>query len=135
MNERANLFKVLGDETRLRLINVLLAGGQALCVCEMVDALRLPQYCISRHLAAFRHCNLLSVHHEGTWAYYALDEQRPGNALLFEFLKSYLQDEPFKTDSEYLKARLALRKDNKCVIGCMRDGRPCHAVKRNRPRR
>lgn len=117
MNKKAEIFKVLGDETRLRLLNIFITAETDLCVCEMVDALQLPQYQVSRHLAACRHANLLMVHKEGTWSYYALDWQRPENARLFEFLKTYLAGEPFESDRRGLKSRLLLRDQDKCVVG------------------
>ena len=41
MNDYIELFKVLSDETRLRIINLL--NKQDLCVCELVEVLELSQ--------------------------------------------------------------------------------------------
>lgn len=117
MSEKPEVFKALSDETRLRLLNIFLASEDDLCVCEMVDALQVPQYQVSKHLAHLRHMNLLTVEKEGTWSYYRLDWQRPENASLFEFLKTYLQGEPFESDRKRLETRLLLREQGKCVVG------------------
>ena len=43
------LFKGFADPTRIRILSCLAAGE--LCVCDLVDILRLPQPAVSRHLA------------------------------------------------------------------------------------
>ena len=64
------LFRALGDPTRLRLL-ALLARGEV-CVCDLVDALRVPQPTASRHLAALRRSGLVTVRKQGLWSYYAI---------------------------------------------------------------
>lgn len=117
MKEKAKVFKALSDETRLRLMNIFLVTDDHLCVCEMVDALQVPQYQVSKHLAHLRHMNFLTVEKVGTWSHYAPDWQRPENAGLFEFLKTYLKGEPFESDRKRLETRLLLREQGKCVVG------------------
>lgn len=46
------VFKGFADPTRIRILSVLAAGE--LCVCDIVDVLRLPQPAVSRHLAYLR---------------------------------------------------------------------------------
>lgn len=75
MNEQT-LFDILSDETRRRLLGLLLKEGE-LCVCELHYALNLPQPKISRHLAAMREVDLLSVRREGTRIYYRLNAHIP----------------------------------------------------------
>jgi len=66
----ADLFKVLGDETRLRLL-ALLARGEV-CVCELHASLRLPQPTVSRHLASLRRAGLVAARRDGVWMHYRL---------------------------------------------------------------
>ncbi len=47
--EYMQMFKALGDETRLRILGLLRYGE--LCVCDIVEVLELPQSTASRHLA------------------------------------------------------------------------------------
>lgn len=117
MDEKAEIFKALSDPTRLRLMNIFLATGDDLCVCEMTDALQLPQYQISRHLATLRHAKLLKTQKQGTWTYYGLDQSQTGNENLFQFLQSYLQGGHFDEDRQRLTQRLILRDAGKCVVG------------------
>src|SRR5262252_3479152 len=64
------LFKALGDATRLRIL-ALLVGGE-ICVCDIHDALRLPQPTVSRHLAYLRREGLVETRREGLWIHYRL---------------------------------------------------------------
>jgi ArsR family transcriptional regulator len=64
------LFRAFSDETRLRLLN-LMRGGEV-CVCDLVDTLRIPQPTASRHLATLRRAGLVLVRKEGLWCHYSL---------------------------------------------------------------
>lgn len=57
---------------RLRILNVLTAGE--LCVCDIVDILRLPQPTVSRHLAYLRRAALVEVTRDWKYAHYRLAE-------------------------------------------------------------
>ena len=76
MHETAQLFKALGDETRLRILN-LLARGE-LCVCDIVGVLDISQPKVSRHLAYLKNSGLVVDRREGAWNYYALVPGRSG---------------------------------------------------------
>ena len=68
-----NIARVLGmltDLTRLRLLRLLCQ--QELCVCELVDTLRMPQYKISRHLRSLRAVGLVEARRDGRWMHYRL---------------------------------------------------------------
>ena len=64
------LFKALADATRLRIL-ALLVGGE-ICVCEIHEALKLPQPTVSRHLAYLRRAGLVETRREGLWIHYRL---------------------------------------------------------------
>jgi ArsR family transcriptional regulator len=70
-----DFFKVLSDETRLRLL--MLLDRRELCVCEMCQILDLPQPKISRHLAKMRDLNIVRVTKEGQWVFYYLNIADP----------------------------------------------------------
>ena len=121
------VFKALADRTRLRLLYLLVASKEPLCVCEMMDALELPQYQVSRHLGVLRNSGLVTSERRGTWMYYALDPTAAGNTSLFQFMKRYLEEtQPtsFEKDLERLRARLALREGDSCVIGITDERNP-----------
>lgn len=66
------LFKGFADPTRIRILSLLAAGE--LCVCDMVDILRLPQPAVSRHLAYLRRAGLVEVTRASRLAHYRLAE-------------------------------------------------------------
>ena len=63
-------FQALGDDTRLRLLNLM--GEQEVCVCYFVEILGAPQPKISRHLAYLRNAGIVSARREGKWMHYRL---------------------------------------------------------------
>lgn len=118
MTTPCEIFKALGDETRLRLVNLFLQTAEDLCVCEMVDALGLPQYQISKHLTLLKNAGLLQAAREGTWVYYRLDrEESPLLRDLFKVLRRHLNQQTFNNDAAQLTRRLALREAGRCVVG------------------
>ena len=64
------MFRAFSDRTRLRILHML-RGGE-LCVCDIVDVLRVPQPKASRHLAYLRRAGLVVARKDGLWAYYRL---------------------------------------------------------------
>ena len=73
LSPAAELFRALGDETRLRIV-ALLSHGE-LCVCHIQGALRLNQPTASRHLAVLRSAGVVDARRTASWVYYRLREQ------------------------------------------------------------
>jgi ArsR family transcriptional regulator len=63
-------FQALGDNTRLRLLNLM--GDQEICVCYFVEILDQPQPKISRHLAYLRSAGIVAARREGKWIHYRI---------------------------------------------------------------
>jgi ArsR family transcriptional regulator, arsenate/arsenite/antimonite-responsive transcriptional repressor len=63
-------FQALGDNTRLRLLNLM--GDQELCVCYFVEILDQPQPKISRHLAYLRSAGIVAARRDGKWMHYRI---------------------------------------------------------------
>ena len=68
------MFRAFSDRTRLRILH-LLRGGE-LCVCDLVEVLRVPQPTASRHLAYLRKARLVVARKDGLWSYYSLAPAR-----------------------------------------------------------
>lgn len=117
MERTIEKFKALSDETRLRILNLFLKSGKNLCVCELMDALQLPQYAISKALNIMKNADLFTTEKEGTWVYYKLNKDSQENKSLFNFIKSNLPSNLFNQDEERLNKRLMLREKDKCVVG------------------
>ena len=111
------IFRALADQTRLRIVRLLFVGGES-TVCELVDALRVPQYSVSRHLSILRHAKIVGERREGAWRYYSiLAKSESFTGELLALIESYLSKELLETDLVLFKKRLALRIDGKCVVG------------------
>ena len=111
------VFRALGDETRLRLVNLFVQTGKSLCVCEMVDALQLPQYQVSRHLSLLRHLRVVRSERRGTWVYYEANwGESPCLDDLLRVVRRHFR-ERYQEDVRRMQERLALRRDGVCVIG------------------
>ncbi len=63
-------FQALGDNTRLRLLNLM--GDQEICVCYFVEILAQGQPKISRHLAYLRRAGIVEARREGKWMHYRI---------------------------------------------------------------
>ena len=69
----AEVFKVLGDRTRIKLLS-LLAHKEELCVCDIAEALGMGQSAISHQLRVLRNARLVKFHKVGKEAFYSLDD-------------------------------------------------------------
>jgi ArsR family transcriptional regulator len=95
MNELTDLFKVLSDETRLRLVNLLFR--QKLCVCELVEILELSQPKISKHIAKLRSINLVKTERSEQYIYYSYNNKNTAyNRIIFETMIT--QNETLQND-------------------------------------
>lgn len=69
---QADLFKVLGLETRLRIIALLREQGP-LCVKDISEALTITPAAVSQHLKLLKHAGLVRNERKGYWIPYELD--------------------------------------------------------------
>ena len=70
--ELADLFKVFGDSTRLRIMYTLFEGENS--VGEIAEALNMEQSTISHQLRVLRTNKLVKIRREGKQIYYSLDD-------------------------------------------------------------
>jgi ArsR family transcriptional regulator len=68
-----NLFKALGDENRLRILNLL--SVYELCVCELEILLDLNQSNVSRHLGKLKIEGIITWSKDAQWIHYKLSEE------------------------------------------------------------
>ncbi|WP_286238558.1 metalloregulator ArsR/SmtB family transcription factor [Neptuniibacter halophilus] len=76
-------YKALADETRLLSLLLIEREGE-LCVCELMEALAMPQTKISRHLSQLRKAGLLLDRRQGQWVFYRM------HPLLNDWMKQVL---------------------------------------------
>ncbi len=114
-----NAFKALSDQTRLRMLRLLVSTGSELCVCEFVDTLQERIYNISKHLKVLEQAGLIEGSKEGRWVYYRIVEANdPVGEALYQLVNSVPDfDEVFAIDRERFSKRMELREDGRCKIG------------------
>ena len=69
----ADIFKVLGDPTRVRILDVLSRGE--LCVCRLAQLLGLSESAVSHQLRLLRNTRVVRSRRDGRLIYYALDDR------------------------------------------------------------
>ncbi|MGL5316383.1 MAG: ArsR/SmtB family transcription factor [Peptostreptococcaceae bacterium] len=82
------MLKALGDETRLRIVNILREGP--LCVCEIEAILEITQSNASRHLSKLMTSNIVTYYKEAKYVYYKLDEETLNK---YSFIRLLLENE------------------------------------------
>jgi len=117
MEELVSIFKALSDKTRLRIMFSLLQAKRELCICEIMDALALAQYNISRHMKELKIAGLVRERKEGRFVFYAL--RSPDDKMRISLLKALdsFDSRTLADDRRRLKKRIALRSGGKCVVG------------------
>lgn len=110
MNETVCFFRALADETRWRVVRLVM--NRALCVCELADILDMPQSSVSSHVQVIRRAGLLESETCGKWTYFRIGQGRL--ALLKSIISQFPDDGTFASDAEKAEARLAHRERSCC---------------------
>lgn len=66
----AEWYGVLADPTRLRLLSLIAAKGDACAACDLVEPLGVSQPTVSHHLKVLREAGLVDSDRRGKWIYY-----------------------------------------------------------------
>lgn len=105
MIDVASIAEVCADETRRRILLLLLAQGE-LCVCDLFGALELPQPKVSRHLGVLRDAEMVVSRKRGTWVHYRLNPELPLWAvqILGALADGAARSEPYQSDRERIKS-------------------------------
>jgi len=120
------LFKALGDETRIRIINLLRHGE--LCVCEIESILEINQSNASRHLSKLINVGLIKNYKKAQYVYYSLDISIVENHLFInelikdEFVKEYRLIEDIEKLKDYKKSNI--------TCDDIKNGRVCSKLKK-----
>jgi len=85
MEKLMNLFKVLSDETRMRIL--VLLYHKKLCVCQIQGILEEGQPKISKHLGKLRDMGFVKDERQEQFIYYYIDKE---NELLNQILQNII---------------------------------------------
>lgn len=69
----AELFKVFGDSTRIRILFVLFEAE--VCVCDLAEVLHMTQSAVSHQLRILKQAKLVSARREGKSVFYSLADE------------------------------------------------------------
>lgn len=115
MRDILQVFKALSDETRLRILCLLLQNE--LCVCELIDILGMTQSRISHQLQILKNAQLVHDRREGKWIIYSLNRRNghPYRSQMFDLLKMVLVEEKvIQNDARRLKGCLKANVRDRC---------------------
>ncbi len=104
MQDLIKAMKALSDETRLRILKILLE--RECCVCEVMQALDISQSRASRNLGILQDAGFLEAQRNGVWIVYSVDWQAANcyATSLAKLLKdSPISNEVLTQDKERLK--------------------------------
>jgi ArsR family transcriptional regulator len=128
MKEASALYRLLGDEARLRLLRVL--DQDRFNVKELTGILGLAQSGVSRHLGLLKEADLVVEERDGAYSFYRLSPEVRGNGKgpLWPLLQAQFKDAAgsplVKADEARLQEVLRLRRENFEHVGPdARDGR------------
>jgi ArsR family transcriptional regulator, arsenate/arsenite/antimonite-responsive transcriptional repressor len=115
MRAMIKVLKVLSDESRLRVLNLI--RERECCVCEVMQAMNISQSKSSRILSALYDVGLLKLRREGKWALYSIDDENEEYVkdIVTGILKSLSDNPAAIADREKLKK--AERVGPSCVSG------------------
>ena len=71
--EAARIFKALGDENRLQILD-LLRGGER-CACIVLEDLQITQSTLSHHMKILCDAGIVKGRKEGKWVHYSVDPE------------------------------------------------------------
>ena len=72
-NRLANLYKLIGDTTRCRILFAL--DKKEMCVCDLANVLNMTKSSISHQLAVLRRSEVVRCRKSGKEVYYTLDDE------------------------------------------------------------
>lgn len=116
MRDLIKAFKALSDETRLRILNLLLE--RECCVCEVMQVLEISESRASRNLSFLYDAGFLKLRRNGLWALYSIDREglKPHYTNLLEAVQKALEgNETAMLDRQRLQQ--AERVGPGCMVG------------------
>lgn len=73
ITDMSNFFKILGDPTRIKILNTL--DNNKMCVCDIANVLNMTKSTISHQLNILRINNIVKYKKIGKEVYYTLDDE------------------------------------------------------------
>ncbi len=115
MNNLTNIYKILSDETRLRIL--MLLYSEELCVCQLSGILNVPQPKISKNLSKLRDMHFVQDERKEKFVYYALIKKDPHFVATLKNISDFAEQFPqLVEDQKRLKEKDLFL--NQCCTTC-----------------
>ncbi|MBN1849968.1 MAG: winged helix-turn-helix transcriptional regulator [Deltaproteobacteria bacterium] len=101
INTMADLFKALGDTTRLRIIRILASNEKSLCVADLAQMIGMTPSAISQHIKILKNIGILEPNRQGFHVYYTVNNDT-------------ISDYRLKVDELFKKAYIKCSKNIPC---------------------
>jgi DNA-binding transcriptional ArsR family regulator len=115
MESVLSIAQALSDENRLRALLAL--GDQEVCVCQLIELLKLAPSTVSKHMSILKQARLVRGQKRGRWMYYrkAGPDSPPEAKLALEWINACLQRSPhIQQDQNRLKTIAKLDRHELC---------------------
>ena len=115
MRDFMSVSKALADENRVRILLAL--DGRELCVCQIIELLKLAPSTVSKHMSILKHARLVESKKDGRWNNYSLPgatAPREVQSALAWVRQSLLKDSRIKEDTREIKRILKLEPCDLC---------------------
>ena len=115
MYDFINITKALSDENRVRALMMLCKGE--LCVCQLIEMLRLAPSTVSKHMSILRQARLVESRKDGRWMYYRLADGDASEGVLQAIRwvqNSLAKDKQILVDARQVKRVCKIDKDELC---------------------
>ena len=107
-------FKALSDETRLRILNIVVQ--QECCVCEVMQALEISQSRASRNLRILEEAGFLKSRRVGAWVHYSLRDSPADNfAVALAKMTGSLSNKDAQFQKDKVRLNKAMRLGDACA--------------------
>lgn len=74
----AAMFKALGDENRIRILQLLTAGEK--CACKLLEEINVTQPTLSHHMKILCDAGIVDGRKDGKWMYYSISADGSAHA-------------------------------------------------------
>ncbi len=113
MTELVNMLKALSDETRYKLVNLLIEHD--LCVGALATRLHISESAVSQHLKILRDAGIVRGDKRGYFTHYYVDRERLKEAA-----------------SQIIELSRVVPLDKECHQGCSKEDNPCNKKEVNK---
>lgn len=79
------IFKALGDETRLKILEMV--SKEELCACKILEKFSITQPTLSHHMRILCDVELINCRKEGIWNFYSINKNKTNEVI--DFLNKY----------------------------------------------